>query len=364
MLACVAMQAANLPVIFDDGLAPDVVRVTDMNGAPYFQAEELNRVFGAGVTDDPLDHRLRVNMYGQQFIFLLDSAYVNRGGDRYNCTLPVLRQSDRYYLPQTFLTTILPLALGDKVRYDAADNELRAAIPVDNTIHTIIIDPGHGGKDPGALGRSKGVFEKDVVLDVALELKAALNRELPDVEVILTREDDTFVPLSERSKLANTHGGDLFISLHCNAHRDRKANGVEVYFLSTAKTTDERAVEALENSVVYNYEGGEAAVQRYDDLSFILMDMAQTEQLQESSELAYKLLANLVSMSGLHNRGVRQANLYVLRVSYMPAVLVELGFISNSTDEKSLRNKETQRKLVTALAEGVKSFKFKYDQVR
>ena len=353
-----------LPVVFDSGPDPELVRVVQMNGTSYFQAQELNKAFGASVADDLLDRRLRVTLYGEQFIFLTDSPYVNRGSDHFNCTWPVLRQEDRYYIPLCFLTSILPLALPDRVRYDGAAHEIHAALPVDNTIRTIVIDAGHGGKDPGALGPSKNSYEKDVVLEVALQLRDVLRRELPEVEVLLTRHDDTFIPLDERSRLANERGGDLFISLHCNAFADRSCNGVEVYFLSTAKTTDERAVEALENSVVYKYEGGAEAVQRYDDLSFILMDMAQTEQLRESSELAYKLLANLVSTTGLHNRGVRQANLYVLRVSYMPAVLVELGFISNRNEEKKLHDDAFLTKMVMALAEGIKSFKYKYDQVR
>ncbi|MCD4829175.1 MAG: N-acetylmuramoyl-L-alanine amidase [Candidatus Cloacimonetes bacterium] len=364
LLVTSQVAGQSLFVVFDSGPAPEPVQVATIGGVRCFPALALNRVFGASVSDDLPDRRLRVTLYGEQFIFLIDSPYVNHGSNRFNCTWPVRRQGDRYYLPLTFLTQILPLALPDKIRYDVDARELHAALPMDNTISTIYIDPGHGGKDPGALGYTRGVFEKDVVLSVALMLKERLERELDGVKVVLTRDDDTFIPLNARSRMANEGGGDLFISLHCNAHRDRSCNGVEVYFLSTAKTTDERAVEALENSVVYKYEGGAEALQRYDDLSFILMDMAQTEQLHESSELAYKLLANMVSTTSMNNRGVRQANLYVLRVSYMPAVLVELGFISNRSEEKRLLDAEMQQNLVEALAEGIKSFKYKYDQVR
>jgi len=356
----------TVTVVFDQGAehGSEQVRLSNVDGIPCCTAQELNRALNASFSEDVIERRLRLTLYDEQFVFLVGSPFVNCGSERYNCSWPVVNRNGAYYIPLSFLTDVLPLAMPERIHYDAARQPLHAGTPVDNSIHTIIIDAGHGGKDPGALGATRGVQEKDVTLSMALKLKAALQRELPDVKIVLTRDDDTFIPLYDRSRQANENGGDLFISLHCNAHKNRSAHGIEVFFLSTAKTTDERAVEALENSVVLNYEGGQEALQRYDDLSFILMDMAQTEQLRESSELAYKLLANMVGTTGGESRGVRQANLYVLRVSYMPAVLIELGFISNKEEEKKLLNDDYQNKLIAAITEGVKSFKFKFDQVR
>ncbi len=356
-------EVTDITIKYNDGAAPEILAAVEMNGVPYFNVYELNKVFNARIREDETDQRLRVDLYGAQLIFLINSAWFQATDKNYRMLYPLRSENMRYYLPLSFIEQNLAGVLGGKIAYDASKKIVTAEAPVDHSIKRIILDPGHGGVDPGAIGFSKDNHEKNIVLDIAKKLKKRLEYEL-DIEVLMTRDTDEFISLRNRSKFANENQGDLFISIHCNASPNRKTTGIEVFFLSPAKTNDARAVEALENSVVQKYEGGEDAVRRYDDLSFILMDMAQTEQLQESCDLAWKLQANLVSASRSVDRGVKQAGFYVLRVSFMPAVLVELGFISNKDEEKKLLSSSYQDKLVAALYEGIKDFKFKYDRVR
>ncbi|MBN2461176.1 MAG: N-acetylmuramoyl-L-alanine amidase [Candidatus Cloacimonetes bacterium] len=360
-LVYVLSTDASLRVEYNTSLAPEIINTEKIEGEEYFNVFELNKAFKAHIKEDILDQRLKINIYDNQLVVLINASYLFHGNKLYNCGQPVLARQGKYYLPVSFLTDILPLLYPEQISYDS--NVIRAATPVDSSIRKIVIDPGHGGKDPGAVGFSKENYEKDIVLRIALYLKKLL-REKTDLDVVLTRESDDFVSLQERTQLANRANADLFVSLHCNANLSNKVNGIEVYYLSTAITDEDRAAEALENSVVYDFEGGEEAVKRYDDLAFILADMAQNEQLVESYELSSILQNNLVSSVDCRNNGVRQANFYVLRGAYMPAVLVELGYLTNKEEEKKLINESYQDKLAQAIYHGIKNFKYKFDQIQ
>jgi len=327
----------------------------------YFKATELNKAFHAKINDDKIDQRLFINLYDEQIIFLIDTSYIKFRDKIYNFKYPVRSEEGKYYIPNLFLKKILPKLFPDKIKYSGKN--LIAENPRDDSIKRIVIDPGHGGKDPGAVSTNKKNYEKNISLGVAKKLKKIISKEL-DCEVLITRTKDEFISLQERTQFANSKSADLFISLHCNAHERKTANGIEVYYLSTAKTDDARAVEALENSVVYDFEGGNEAVKKYDDLSFILADMAQNEHLKESSELAIKLQENLIESTNAFNRGVKQANFYVLRGTFMPAVLIELGFLSNRKEEKKLVTASYQETLANAIYEGIKNFKLKYDNLQ
>ncbi len=223
-------------------------------------------------------------------------------------------------------------------------------------IKKVVIDPGHGGRDSGAVGR-KGTKEKDINLQVAKVLEQMIEKKL-GLQVILTRERDTFISLKERSVIANMEKADLFISFHCNASRKLTSKGVEVYFLSEAKTDWERAVEALENASL-KFELPEKEAQNV--LDAILLDLAQTEFLKESQKLAEFLQKKLADNREM-DRGVKQAGFYVLYGVYMPAVLIELGFITNPEEEKLLKNKKYQEKMCTKIIEGIKEFIKWYEQ--
>lgn len=210
------------------------------------------------------------------------------------------------------------------------------------------VDPGHGGDDAGAKG-SKGLREKDAALNLAEDLKKAL--EAAGFEVLLTREADTFVPLWDRAKGANEAGADLFLSLHLNAAKARSARGSEVFFLSLDQgDRDGAEVAALEN-------GGAGSAPAPDSvLSTILQDLAQKAYLQESERLAVNIQNQLNQLGGIKERGVKQAPFVVLRGAAMPAVLVEVAFISNPSEEKKLKDAGFRRKVAEAMAQGVRRF--------
>jgi N-acetylmuramoyl-L-alanine amidase len=224
------------------------------------------------------------------------------------------------------------------------------------SVDVIVIDPGHGGRDPGAIGR-RGTREKDVVLKVAKKLKRILERET-NLKVYLTRDSDVFVPLRERTRMANRLGADIFISLHCNFARSRTAQGIETYFLSEARTEWERAVAAFENAAL-RYEL-DSSIDTTDILKYILMDLAQTEFLKESQDLAAFVQEAMVKKTRRLSRGVKQAGFYVLAGAYMPSILVEISFISNVTEEKLLRSSKFQERIARGIADGIKEFLRKY----
>ena len=219
-------------------------------------------------------------------------------------------------------------------------------------IQVVVIDPGHGGRDPGAIG-PRGRKEKDIALAIAKRVKRILERETR-LKVVLTRERDVFVPLDRRAEIANRAEGDLFVSIHCNFVRQRHISGVETYFLSEAKTEWERAVAAFENaSIRYEIEeNGDTA----GGLKYVLMDMAQNHYLRESQELAGEIHRAVVQITGARDRRVRQAGFYVLHGPFMPAVLVEVGFISNRAEEKRLSDPRYQEKIARGIAEGIKAY--------
>ena len=229
-----------------------------------------------------------------------------------------------------------------------------------NPIDVIIIDPGHGGENSGAVG-SKGLKEKDVVLDIAFRLEGLLkNSGDGNLKIYLTRTGDYFVPLEQRSLFANQKGGDLFISIHANSAKRKNAAGTEVYFLAQAKNDEARAVAALENSAI-RFEYPEGAPVDTSELDFILMDMLQTEFLKESSELAQMVHDRLQKQLDIPSRGVDQAGFFVLNKTYMPAILVETAFLSNQKEEKLLNQSSFRQKVAQAIYEGIMDFKNKYD---
>lgn len=223
-------------------------------------------------------------------------------------------------------------------------------------MNMIVLDPGHGGRDSGAVGPS-GLTEKETVLKIAKEVRKILRKK--GFKVLMTREDDSFVRLRQRSKLANNSGANLFVSIHCNATAARKAaGGFETFFLSTAKTSWARAVEAKENSVIEF----ETPTEQKSIVEYILWDMAQNEHLRESSDLAEDIQESLTRHISIENRGVKQANFYVMREIYMPSVLVETSFISNKDEEKLLKKSSFRKKIAQGIAAGILKFKETYEK--
>lgn len=225
-------------------------------------------------------------------------------------------------------------------------------------IDRIVIDPGHGGKDPGTIG-SRGTYEKDVVLGVAKKLKKLLEKNL-DVEVLMTRDDDTFLSLKERTQFANKNQGKLFISIHANWNRNSKVNGAATYFLGLAKSEESLEIAQRENSVI-KYEDGNSHFDDITEEQIILATMAQNSYNKESQDFAAMIQEEIHKQTGLRNRGIKQAGFYVMIGASMPNVLVETGFMSNKKEEKLLKKSSFQGKIAQAIYKSIKSFKEKYE---
>lgn len=231
----------------------------------------------------------------------------------------------------------------------AADNKednLSLAQQLGLGVRRIVIDPGHGGRDPGAL--AYGLKEKDVVLRVARRI-AALLRETYGYEVILTRDKDVYLPLEERTAIANTSKADIFLSIHVNAHPNKKVRGIETFFLNLATNTDAMRVAARENAT---------STHNISELQDILSDLMQNSKIQESSILARYIHEQLVSgLSGnpyrIRDLGVKQAPFYVLIGAEMPAVLAEISFITNPHEAALLKEDSYLNEIALQIATGV-----------
>jgi N-acetylmuramoyl-L-alanine amidase len=236
---------------------------------------------------------------------------------------------------------------------DAPKNQPPLRIPTVSptaALRRIVVDAGHGGKDPGAIGPS-GVMEKDVTLELAKELAKALTQQL-GCEVILTRSSDVYLPLEERTAIANKVGADLFVSLHANANRNRKAFGIETYYLNFSKNDKAAAVAARENGT---------SLKQVSDLELILFDLMANAKINESSRLATVIQENLVQhiskkYSDVRDLGVRQGPFYVLLGATMPSVLVETAFISHPREEKRLTSSAYQKSAAHAIAKAIKEY--------
>jgi len=220
--------------------------------------------------------------------------------------------------------------------------------------HLVVVDAGHGGVDPGAHGPG-GTREKDVTLRVA-RMVADLLREDPTLEVRMTRDRDTLIALHDRARFANRWRDEgqpaVFISIHCNANESRAEKGFETYFLSEARTADAQRVANFENASV-QYEEHAASG---DALGFILTDLRQNHYLRESSDWAQRIQSGLRAIHPGPDRGVKQAGFAVLRGTFMPAVLVEIGFISNSREEQLLNDRDMEATIARQLADAVRAY--------
>ena len=226
-------------------------------------------------------------------------------------------------------------------------------------LDTIIIDAGHGGKDPGAIGK-KGLQEKTITLDVAKKLKKLIEKNL-DIKVIMTRNEDSFVPLWKRTKMANENDGKLLISIHANsASKSPRARGFETYLLRPGKFDDAVEIVKRENNVI-ELEEDKGKYLDLSDEDFIAASIEQNIYIKESEFFAAEIQKQIDKISTSPNRGVKQAGFYVLVGATMPNVLIELGFLSNRTEEKMLGKSSYRQKLANSIFEAILVFKERYE---
>jgi len=296
--------------------------------------------------------------------FTEKSAFVALPENVIQLTVEVQRDNNHYYAPLLGILDLLSklgYTLAFRPELDQVSYSHRTVDQSDEmknerdkwAFDVIVLDPGHGGKDPGAVGKKK-TKEKNITLQVAKRLKPLLEKRL-HVRVVLTRDRDEFIPLAERGKIANTAGGKLFVSIHCNAAKNRTASGIETYFLAPARRERALEVALAENSVI-QYEETTTQYPDLTDEGYILTAMAQGHFMKESEDLAGMVQDETSRALNLTNRGVDQAGFYVLIGASMPAILFEMGFISHRKEEMLLRSSDFQQELAEALYRSIEAF--------
>lgn len=233
------------------------------------------------------------------------------------------------------------------------------------SLNTLIIDPGHGGYDPGALGRQ--VKEKDIALNVALMLRELVRQQLPEVNVVMTRETDRFVPLHTRAKIAKDREGDFFVSIHCNAAPDKSRKGTETFVLGINQGQENYARIISENEVILFEDDHEDMYGGFDPSSpegFIYFRLLKNAFRSESLRLAQFLEENYQQSTQRASWGVKQAPFVVLYQCGMPAILTEIGFISNMEEEAFLAASENQQVIAKSIFEGIKAYKNEIEEIQ
>jgi len=231
-------------------------------------------------------------------------------------------------------------------------------------IKTVVIDAGHGGKDPGAVGKKSK--EKDIALSIALMTGKYIENNFPDVKVVYTRKTDVFIELHRRAKIANESNADLFISIHCNASKQTEPSGTEVFVMGLDKSSANLEVAKKENASILledNYEDKYGGIDPKSSEAYIVFSMFQHAFLESSLSYASTLMSSFNSNVGLIDRGVKQAPFFVLWQTTMPSVLVEVGFISNSVEEEFLLKEKNQRKLAYSIYKAFTKYKGSVDGV-
>lgn len=231
-------------------------------------------------------------------------------------------------------------------------------------LKTVIIDPGHGGKDSGAVGRESK--EKDIVLDIALRVRDYLKKYLPELNVIMTRDKDVFVPLNERAEIANKNDADLFVSIHANSISSSRIYGAETFVLGLHRSEENLEVAKKENSVIVLEEDYKAKYEGFDPNStesYIIFELMQNVYLDQSIGFASAVQKQFADRVGRHDRGVKQAGFLVLRETSMPGVLVEVGFLSNRNEERFINSENGRVYLSSAIFRAIRDYKEHFDAV-
>ncbi len=377
------------------GSAPAVVTVTGVNGearipvrtdatgAPVIAAPGLMSALAGSVL--VTDGWAEVTLGAQSFRFLVGAPLYLFNNQLQPLASAVSVSQDTLFLPFQFVAEILPSYLGDRYRYDRRRARLidsgasvrapvaRVPAPVREISrlpnglrpgHTITIDPGHGGVDPGNPGVffPRGTREKDVTLAVGLLLRDELKRQ--GVGVQMTRTSDTLIALGDRGSFC-TEACDLFVSIHVNSLARRRGytdiRGFETYFLAEAKTEDAARVAQMENEAV-RFEGGPAPADRGVGIDFILKDLQLNEHLRESARAAELVQSTLKSVHTGESRGVKQAGFMVLTTARRPAILVELGYSTNPQDGQFLTTRSSQKAMAAALADAIVAYLLEYER--
>ena len=238
---------------------------------------------------------------------------------------------------------------------------LEAQVTADNKLQTIVIDPGHGGKDPGTMGTKRySVYEKHVALSVALKLGKYISEAFTDIRVVYTRKEDVFLQLNERTDLANDLDADLFISIHCDGFTNSDASGASVFVMGMSKLKANLDVAMRENSAIYmedNYKQKYGGFDPKTPESYIVFSLMQNTYLEQSLQFAEEVEREFATKANKKSRGVKQAPFYVISRTKMPSVLIECGFLTNPQEEDFLHSVNGQDYLASAIFRAFRSYK-------
>jgi N-acetylmuramoyl-L-alanine amidase len=387
---------AGPAVLTVKGASGDVaVPLVETGDGPALRADVIAPLVGGSFRTLANGH-YTLEFPGVAFDVTAQVPFARMEGDVLPLTTAPFVEDGALYIPLQIVAEMVP-RYGTGVMYDADRGELRvfggasrprgvasrpptalpgpASMPPRRAASTparlrgrrmVVVDAGHGGPDngmAGPIGSPRKIYEKDVTLAVARLVTEALRER--GVEVAMTRTRDTLVALADRGRFANEKQADLFLSIHVNAANmhwadPAAARGFETYFLAEAKTEEESRVERMENEAV-RFET-HASAPKGDPLSFIINDMAQNEHLRESNDLASTIQGALRRMHPGPDRGVKQANFAVLRTSFMPAVLVEIGFGTNPAEASFLTDAHRQREIADAIANGTVEYLGHYER--
>ncbi|MCL1911079.1 MAG: N-acetylmuramoyl-L-alanine amidase [Leptospirales bacterium] len=366
--------------IAGNGMGADSLPVLSVNGKRYISLYDMQASFPFEASFDIILQRGKLYRKEHVVVYKVGHSYVLADNMLVRGEYPVIREKGDILLPlylaekiiEAFYPELLITYKGGALTFRARElpdksGAESAPPPSADPIAFIIVDAGHGGRDPGAVGKG-GLKEKNITLNVAKDLEASLKRKIKNIPVYLTRRADIFLELHERTEFANkrlkknTNG--IFVSVHVNASISPKISGFETYFLSQNPSNEEaRNTAALENNVVI-FEEKAGRKKKYGEIEYIEARMITT-QIQKESALLAKSIQDAMSknVKPFKSRGVRKADFYVLRGALMPAVLVEVGFITNESESQSLNKQAYQKMLSESISSGIAAFIAEYNKM-
>ena len=327
-----------------------------IGGAEYIPLEKLCGAYDVRYKWDSYISTAKIEKGSNEIVLRAGSGTILVNGAHKKMDRPAVLTSGEIYVPVSFVNKNFGSLVGAKV------SEVTPPEVIERTrvyrIKTVVVDAGHGGKDPGATGRRSRLREKQMTLSIAKKLGSILERS--GMRVVYTRNNDTFIPLPTRSNIANRAKADLFVSVHINASRSKSLNGFECYYLSEATDDNARALEAFEDSSLSMNE--KAIVEHSRQLDKTLWDLALTENRTESSELASYICDSVEAGRETYTRGVKTARFYVLKHTNAPAVLVEIGYLSNRSEEIKLKDPSYLDRMAELVAGGILKYKKEYER--
>ena len=352
LAALLAGCATQAPYFKLDQSLTKEIRTFD--GGEYISLVKLCGAYGINLNWDDITRKAVIEKKGNSITLMASGDKILLNGAVRKLDRPVIMAGGAVYVPVSFARNNLGYLVDSYTPESVPEEAVKSF-----AIKTIVLDPGHGGKDAGAVGRRLRIREKDLNLRVAMRVKSILEEN--GIRVIMTRDDNTFIPLPERARIANKSGADLFVSLHINASRSKNMNGFECYYLSEALDDNSRALEARENASLKLGDGADA-INDSKNVSTTLWDMTLTENRAESVELARSICGAVENSGGIENRGIKSARFYVLKYSRIPAVLVEMGYISNRVEEAKLKDPQFLERLTNAVASGILRYKNEFEK--